>query len=275
MLSSNRAETEARFFEAIGEDAALPPWLHPVDAARVTLQVLLDRLTPGQAHVLVGALPPKIGALASNERHGRLRGGLVELVDRVAFELGVAPASAELVVTAVFRALETLVTPDLHARVGQQLPSDLRELWLAPTATPAVTEEDVQGDLDSMRQILGDIERSEVLPLRVTAREAFSTVMCLFARRLSGGETKELFFGLPRTIRPLVERCMLERPEKAVAFGADELFASVARDLGTELDAAEAIVDAVIAAVTRVLPREELEHVASQLPLDLRTLWQA
>jgi uncharacterized protein (DUF2267 family) len=265
------------FLEAIAADAGLPHYVTTRHAAVVTLKVLLERLTSGQAHVLVASLPPDVAALfetASREREGRRtsQGGLVELVDCLGGELGLAPASAELVATAVFRALKQLLPVEVVEHVAQQLPSDLRAAWLAPAPD---APEDLARDLDLTRQLVFDLDRSGALPVRVTAPEAFSSVMCLFAQRLSGGETRELLYGLPRALRPLVERCMLERREEATTFGVDELIANVAQDLGVDLEVAENVVDAVFAAVTRILPREELEHVASQLPTDLRSLWLA
>jgi uncharacterized protein (DUF2267 family) len=68
---------------------------------------------------------------------------------------------------------------------------------------------------------------------------------------------------------------MLERREEPTMFDLDELTANVAQDLGVELPEAEAILAAVIAAVTRALPREEIDRVASQLPRDIRSVWLA
>jgi uncharacterized protein (DUF2267 family) len=275
---TSTATSRARFLAAIEEEAALPSYVKPDDAAIATMRAVLDRLTPGQAHALVVSLPSDVRAIfdrVCREREGRRtsQGGLVELVDRIGEDLGLAPASAELIACAVFRALRELLPFEVSAHVAQQLPTDLRAAWLSSVPGPTTVE--VAGDLDLMRQILADIEKTGTLSLRMTAREAFSSVMCIFAQRLSGGETKDLLLGLPRTIRPLVDRCMLERRERPLSFGVDELVANVALDLDTELEDAEAIVAAVFAAVTRILPREELDHVASQLPEDLRTLWLA
>ncbi len=267
----------SRFLAAIEDDAVLPPFVRANDAAVVTTRALLDRLTPGQAHVLLTSLPSDVRALlepASLGREGRptLVGSRAELLDRVGNDLGVAPASAEVIASAVFRALQQLLPADVTAHAAQQLPHDLRHLWLSPA--PGAPE-DITGDLDMLRQVLDDLERSGALPVRLSPREAFSSVMCLFEQRLSGGEARDLLLGLPRTLRPFVERCMLERREEPTMFGADELAANVAQDLGVELAEAEAIVAAVIAAVTRALPREEIDHIASQLPRDLRGIWLA
>lgn len=271
------ASVLARFLAAIEDDAVLPSFVHANDAAVATTRALLDRLTPGQAHILVTSLPHEVRGLLENTALGReerptLTGGRAELFDRVGNELGVAPASAELIVSAVFRALQQLLPRDVIAHTAQQLPHDLRHLWLSPL--PIATE-DITGDLDLLRQVLDDIERSGALPVRIGAREAFSSVMCLFEQRLSGGDARDLLLGLPRALRPFVERCMLERREEPTTFGLEELSANVAADLGVELVEADAIVAAVIAAVTRALPEEELARVASQLPDDLRAVWLA
>jgi len=277
--SYDRSSTSvlSRFLAAIDDDAALPGFVHPNDAAVASTCALLDRLTPGQAHILLSSLPSEVRHLlegASVGREGRLTlfGGRADLLDRVGNELGVAPASAELIVSAVFRAVQQLLPPDVTEHVAQQLPHDLRHLWLSPAPAGG---EDITGDLDLLRQVLDDIERSGALPLRVSARDAFSSVMCLFEQRLSGGEARDLLLGLPRTLRPFVERCMLERREEPTTFDLDELTANVGQDLGVELPRAASIIAAVIAAVTRALPREEIDRVASQLPRDIRDVWLA
>lgn len=262
---------------AIAEYAGLPPYVKPAAALRSTLHALFERLSQGQAHAVMTSLPSDVRQLvepASLERHGMLawQGGRAELFDRVGNDLGVAPASAELIASAVFRAVQQLLPSDVIGHVAQQLPHDLRDVWQAPVANAT---EDIAGDLDLLRQILDDIERSGVLSAGLTAREAFASVMCIFAQRLSGGDARDLLLGLPRTIRPFVERCMIERREEPTTFGFDELTANVAQELGTNLPDAEAIVESVFAAVTRALPQEEIDRVASQLPADLRRLWLA
>lgn len=274
MVAPGEVRGSAGLFGRIADEAGLPAWVTAEGAALAATAALADRLTAGQAHALVAALPqPLRDELGARPReHHPHGGGMIDLVDRVARELGIAPSSAELVVCAVFRELTEELPAELVAHVAQQLPADLRAAWLARAAT---TEEEVTGDLQLTKRMLDDIERTAGLPLRVSPREAFASVMCIFARRLSGGDARELFLGLPRTLRQFVERGMLERREEPLAFGTDELVASVAQDLGTDLEGAEAIVAAVIAAVTRALPREEIAHVASQLPEDLRALWLA
>jgi uncharacterized protein (DUF2267 family) len=282
--STEKAERDAtqssaaeRFLGAIEAEAVLPPHVTPVEAAVVAVSALFDRLTAGQAHQVVTALPAEVRPLFERSYEHRTRRpvvriGRAELVDRVAEQLGVAPVSAEIIVAAVFHALASILPREQIAHVAQQLPHDLQDLWLSPI--PALTE-DVGLEPELLRQLLGDIERSVALPARVSARAAFASVMCLFAERLSGGEARHLLLGLPRTVRPLVARCLVDRRERSLTFDSAELTAHVAADLGLGLEEAGSIIAAVFAAVGRILPHEELEHVASQLPEDLRSLWSA
>jgi uncharacterized protein (DUF2267 family) len=266
-----------QFLDDIEAEAALAPHVTPVEAAVAVVSTLLERLTAGQAHALVTALPADVRPLlehshASREGRPVAHIGRAELVDRVADQLGVPPISAELIVAAVFHALASILPREQIAHVAQQLPHDLRVLWLSPI--PALTE-DVGTEPELLQQLLDSIEQSGALPPRVPARAAFATVMCLLGERLSGGEAKRLLLGLPRTLRPLVEHCLIDRRERPTTFDSDELTALVAASLRIGLEDAELLIAAVLAAVSRVLPHEELDHVASQLPDDLRTIWSA
>lgn len=270
-----QARTAEQFLGTIEAEAALPPHTTPVEAAVVTTGALLERLTAGQAHDLVSALPEDVRPFFERcyaDREGRpiARFGRAELVDRVAGELAVAPAAAERITAVVFHALTSVLPRAQVNHVAQQLPRDLQHLWLSPALPPT---EELPTEPELLRQLLDEIEASGTLPRRVSARTAFSGVMCLFAQRLSGGQTKHLLLGLPRTIRPLVQRCLPAPHESSLTFGSDELIANVATNLETGLDEAGAIVKAVFAAVKRVLPREEIDHVSSQLPDDLRRVW--
>lgn len=255
--------------------AALPAHLSPVAAAVAVTSTLLERLTSGQAHGLIAALPEAVHPLFEHCLAAREDGRPVvhlrcaEFLDRVGDTLQIAPAAAELVTITVFRSLQRLLPPDVIAHVTQQLPRDLQDLWLSPQP-PA---EPIATDLDLRKAVFEHIERSGALPRNVPASAAFSAVMCLLAQRLSGGESRHLLLGLPHTLRPLVQRCMVHAEESTLTFGADELAAAVADHLHTTNEAAELLIPVVFESVQRALPEEELGHVASQLPVDLRELW--
>jgi uncharacterized protein (DUF2267 family) len=80
---------------------------------------------------------------------------------------------------------------------------------------------------------------------------------------------------LPEAIRPLVERCAVDREESAGVSDRDQLVGRVAAELHTDAATAEEIARAVFAGVRRLLPDKEARDVTSQLPLDLAALWQS
>lgn len=88
----------------------------------------------------------------------------------------------------------------------------------------------------------------------VTSEDAFSAVMCAFSERLSRGQAREVFLGLPEPLRPLVERCMLHRAEPGFVFGREELLRRTGDHLHLDAPRAEAIAHAVLAGLKRVLP---------------------
>jgi uncharacterized protein (DUF2267 family) len=119
-------------------------------------------------------------------------------------------------------------------------------------------------------ELLDAVRRGTPLPPNVSAEAAFSAVICTLSQHVTGGEALHLFSSLPREIHPLIARCTIHRGEAAASFGYDEL---VANHLGVPRDDAENLTVAVIRAVTKRLPEQEVQHVASQLPPDIRELW--
>ena len=118
-----------------------------------------------------------------------------------------------------------------------------------------------------------DLTRRAKLPPHVTPDAAFAAVMCCFARRLSGGETRHLVLGLPASLRALIERCSVHREQPAI-FGRDELVRAISDHLIiTDPDDTERILLEVLRSAKRVLPQETIAEIGSQLPSDLRELW--
>lgn len=272
---ASATDAPAELLGYIETHADLPPHVSPAAAAVTVTAALVDRLTSGQAHGFVVALPSTVQPLFEHCLGVREAGKAVdhirrpEFLDRVGDILNIAPAAAELVAITVFRALQRLLPPDVTAHVTQQLPRDLQDLWLSPQPP----NKPIASDLEVREQVLDAIERSGVLPRNVPASAAFSAVMCLLAQRVSGGEARNLLLGLPHTLRPLVQRCMLHAEDSILTFGVDELTAAVAEHLHTTLEDAARLIPVVFESVRRALPEEELSHVASQLPDDLRALW--
>jgi uncharacterized protein (DUF2267 family) len=266
---------------ALERDAALPPGITATAATSAVMSVLAQRLTPGEAHELLEALPPY---LQTPFRQCFIRRGRVpvvkldraEAVARVADLLGVTPAQAEAIAAAVLCAMRAEVAPEIARNVARQLPADLSALWMAssPVAPPSIPPPGTTGG--STRPLVeAEIERRTRLPENVTADAAFTAVMAIFSQRLSGGEAFDVLLGLPDDLRRLTEGGVLARDEHASVFGRDALVGAVALRLRIAREDAEPIVLAVLAAVKRVLPVKEIDDVASELPGDLRDLWLA
>jgi uncharacterized protein (DUF2267 family) len=195
------------------------------------------------------------------------------LLERTAEHLGVIPARAEAICCAVLHAVRELLPPDVADDVAAQLPGDIKELWYA-TPPPAETTTVPEAEPEGVRtEVFAEIERTGELPPGIDGAAAFMAVMCIFSQRLSGGEARHVFLGLPGTLRPLVTSCMLHRDEPAPRFDRDELLRRVSEHLGTSAAAAEDITRTVFAAVKRCLPAKDIEDAASQLPPSLRALW--
>ncbi len=275
---ADEAATE-RVTSAVASSARLPPEVLAEDAIASVMCALVDRLTAGETHHLFEALPSSMRSLfATCVRH---RGGQPTMkldraafLERVAEHLGVTPAHAEIVCETVFDAVRNELPDELVGDIAHQLPRGLQELWLSGPRIESRPAEATLSAVDARRMALEAIDDSVALPEGVMSADAFAAVMCSLSQRVSGGEARELVLGLPETMRGLVDRCALHREEEADVFGHDELLRRVAVHLQLDPGSVEPIVRAVFAAVKRVLPEKATFDIGSQLPLDLRDLWE-
>lgn len=262
------------FLDAVAARARLPRHVTAATAAAVTVCTLASRLTRGQAFQLLTSLPDPLQPLFEPCIAHRY-GPVADLDDaaflqRIAERLEVSPAHAEYISDAVFTLVRAVLPPAINQHVAQQLPRDLRDLWLGARRPFAEVDEP---ELSPRLELLADIEDRAPLPFGITAVDALSAVLCAFSRRLSGGEARDVFLGLPEDVRVLVDRCLADRGEAADTFDRDQLLAKVADSLGTPPAVTDEIVGVVLSAVQRFLPAKEIRDVASQLPTDLRDLW--
>jgi uncharacterized protein (DUF2267 family) len=126
---------------------------------------------------------------------------------------------------------------------------------------------------DRAKRLITDIQKQHVLPDDADPIEAFAAVTCVLTQRLSGGEARHVFGGIPAGPRGLVETCVLHRDEPAAAFDLEDFLRRVADHLDVTPGMARRISGAVFVALRKQLSKEELAHVSSQLPADLRALW--
>lgn len=264
------------FLAAIAARANLPRDVPVREAATITMCTLAERLTPGQVRHVYDALPAEIRPLFAPclVPHGRPATKLddADFLDLLANRLGLSPAHAELVADSVFRVMREALPPQVVDNVTVQLPGDLEDLWLGtrPPSPDAVIPYDT-----ALWELLTDITDGVPLPVGIDASDALASVMCAFSQRLSGGEARDVFLGLPPAVRPFLEHCLLRHEEHAAVFDREALVERVAEDLGMSHRDAEHVVRVVLTAVKRMLPVKEQDDIASQLPMDLRALWEA
>jgi uncharacterized protein (DUF2267 family) len=72
----------------------------------------------------------------------------------------------------------------------------------------------------------------------------------------------------------LFDRVCEGRGEEGEVYDRDELVRRAARELQVEADVALPIVRAVFRATKRILPGKATFDVTSQLPVDIRALWE-
>ncbi len=269
-------ETANRVRRTVARSARLPAPLTVEAAVSAAMCTLTERLSAGEAHELLAAVPPALRpmftACSIHEQKPVEQLDFAAFVAKVADHLDVTPAHAELVCSAVFSAVRAELPEPIIASIATQLPHGLKELWLGPPRSAPDLETDISNNW-IRRAFEHDLERRAKLPPGVTAGAAFAAVMCALTRRLSGGEAKDVFLGLPSALRPLLWRCALHRAEGAAIFGKVEMIHDVAEHLSIGEADAERVAREVLHAAKRNLPQETIEDVAAQLPADLRELW--
>jgi uncharacterized protein (DUF2267 family) len=276
-LTDPTAEVKTRFVREVASRAHLPAHIAAEDATAAVMCTVTERLTRGGAYKLTQALPEPVRRLF--ERCVDHRNGPVssldrpELLERMALHLGVAPIDADAICRAVLSAVRDALPADVAADVAAQLPADLKALWYSVMPTPS-TPIAAPIEPEALRaQVLAAVEREADLPPGVDGAAALMAVMCTFSRRLSGGEARHIVLSLPGSLRSLMTTCALHRDEPAEPFHRGDLARRISVHLGTTESEADTIVRAVLDAVKRCLPLQELEDVASQLPPDLKAMW--
>lgn len=272
-------ETTNRVRRTVADSARLPSALTVEAALGAVMCALTQRLTSGGAFEILESVPPAIAPMFEVcvlHREGKpvVKADRAEFVDAIGEHLGVTPAHAEIICSAVFTAVRAELGANAVAAVAAQLPHGLKELWIGPPISAPDLDVDIPPE-ETKRAIERDLALRGHLPPNIHPSKAFASVMGMFTKRLSGGEARHVLIGLPVVVRPLVESSTAHRPESAEPFGRDELFARVAAHFGTDGATTEHIVLEVLRAAKRALPQQTIADVEAQLPPDLRDLWRS
>jgi uncharacterized protein (DUF2267 family) len=126
---------------------------------------------------------------------------------------------------------------------------------------------------DAYDRFLDAIALQGRLPDHVSPATAASVTMCTLVTRLTPGQAHQLLMAFPPTIQALFQPCVAHR-HGAVAMLDDAGFLQrIAERLDLAPAHAELLADCVFRAARAQLPLAMIEHVARQLPRDLRDLW--
>jgi osmotically-inducible protein OsmY/uncharacterized protein (DUF2267 family) len=118
------------------------------------------------------------------------------------------------------------------------------------------------------------IEGSGVLPPDVGAGDAARAVLCALSLRMSREDAQLLAAVLPGELNRLVHPCVRHRRDAPDAFDRTEFLRRVADHLLVSPEQAEFVARAVFAALKNRVPAAEIQDIATQLPSELKELWQ-
>lgn len=130
---------------------------------------------------------------------------------------------------------------------------------------------------EATERFLKEIEYSGTVPAGKSAAEAAAAVLCELSRRLSGGEARDLLYALSPSLQEHLDNCPIrlgERSEEGEVFDRMEFLERVGRHFQLEAGSAQELCRAVFRALQKWLPKKEVQDIDSQLPRDLKALWQ-
>ena len=137
----------------------------------------------------------------------------------------------------------------------------------AETAQPTAPRAAPQSGEDAATFLFADIKRHAALPPNISPQDAIRSVMCTFSQHVAGGEARHLWNTLPDAIKPLLDRCMVHRAERAESFTKDQLVLRVAKHLLLEMMMGPAPVVEILRGAVTSLPCA-LHDSPLRLPLD-------
>lgn len=133
-------EQTRRFYDFVERMATMPLGVTAPAAVAAALCTLALRLSGGEARHLTDSLPPALRTLLQQCQAGRKEPpetfSREELLRRIASQLGISPAEAELLARDVFAATRRVLDEKVVRDVESQLPRDLRDLWRSPPIGP-------------------------------------------------------------------------------------------------------------------------------------------
>lgn len=133
-------EQTRRFYDFLERTATMPLGVTAPAAAAAVLCTLASRLSGGEARHLADSLPPALRPLLQQCQADRKEPpetfGRFEFLHRIASELDLSTAEAELLARDVFAALRRALDDKVVRDVESQLPRELRDIWRSGPVGP-------------------------------------------------------------------------------------------------------------------------------------------
>jgi uncharacterized protein (DUF2267 family) len=221
---------------------------------QVVLQVLGDRIDPGEARDLATCLPPGLAPSVMTDHPARAFDA-AEFVHRVADALGVDPATAERRTRAVLIALHRAVGGHELEDVVAELSSDY---WQLLPAGPWVEVVTADSFIERVAERTG-LDSGD-------ARRATAAVLTTLAERIAGGEVDDLIARLPVELHQPLREGRLLSGGKATRMSLAEFERRVADREGIDLAQSHEHVRVVLQTLREAVGDDEFLDVTSQLP---------
>jgi uncharacterized protein (DUF2267 family) len=249
-----------QFIKTIQHKAGVS-WDDAERAAQVTLSILAERLSAGEARDIAKQLPGDLGRW--------LEGGAGaepfhadEFVRRVAAREDVDTDTAELEVRAVFAALARAVSVDELEDMVSELPKDFVPLLAESGQVRDKAPEEIVPAEEFVARVADraglDSER---------ARIATEAVLETLGERIAGGEVTDLAGELAPELRPAIERGSDRSGGKAEKMSLEHFIERVAEREGVSPSDARDHTRAVFATLREAISEKEFDDMAAELPV--------
>jgi uncharacterized protein (DUF2267 family) len=251
-----------RFLSIVQREAGVEPG-DADRATRATLEVLAERLMPGESRHLAAQLPADIGRWL-RPRHDREAFDSDDFVRRVANRLELyPPEKAAPQVVAVFLALSRALPGDDFATLVAELPKDYRPL-LGRTA-------------ERRTQIMPFVDFVDAVADRAgtdfdAARLAAEADLETLAERIAGGQVHDLRKELPSELHEPLVRGVEHTGGRARAMALEEFVAIAADREGVPVAAARDHARAVFATLREALTEKAFADMEAELPKEYASL---
>jgi uncharacterized protein (DUF2267 family) len=250
-----------RFLSIVRREAGLDrPAAERVAVA--TLEILAERLMPGQVRALAGLLPGELGRHLV-PRRPRERFDADDFLRRAANRAETELAAAASFVPAVFVAVSRATTAVQFDTMAAELPKDFDPL-LAGARRP-------DADVLPVEEFLGRVADRAGTDFDA-AQAASEAVLETLAERIAGGQVNDLRKELPPELHPALQRGLEHSGGEARRMSLDEFLALVAEREGAPGADPREHARAVVVTLRDAVTPKAFRDVESELPREYAVL---